>query len=104
MLPKMCSACHWRLAMSGYRRRDSYRRQNPGYPQKSIPERSTPLGTDRKETKITITPVPGSYRNNTKKGSATVTFKGLNDYGGTKTVKFKITAKPLDVLLKFWKD
>ncbi|MDE6015704.1 MAG: DUF285 domain-containing protein, partial [Acetatifactor sp.] len=45
--------------------------------------------------------VPGSYQNNTKKGTATVTIKGMGDYGGTKTVKFKVTAKPLAAWLKF---
>ncbi|MCM1113790.1 MAG: hypothetical protein NC399_11115, partial [Muribaculum sp.] len=45
--------------------------------------------------------VEGSCRNNTKKGTATVTIKGMGDYGGTKTVKFKITAKPLTELSKF---
>lgn len=33
------------------------------------------------------------YTNNYKKGNATVTIKGIGQYGGTKTVKFKITAK-----------
>ncbi|MBR2669846.1 MAG: hypothetical protein IKE36_08660, partial [Solobacterium sp.] len=30
------------------------------------------------------------YTNNVKKGTATVTIKGIGNYGGTKTVKFKI--------------
>ncbi len=38
---------------------------------------------------------PDSYRNNVKKGTASVTIKGMGDYGGTKTVKFKITAKKI---------
>nr|MCR5417965.1 hypothetical protein [Lachnospiraceae bacterium] len=37
--------------------------------------------------------VEGSYVNNTKTGTAKVTFRGLGRYGGTKTVSFKITAK-----------
>ncbi len=34
--------------------------------------------------------VPGSYVKNISKGTAKVTFRGINDYGGTKTVSFKI--------------
>lgn len=34
-----------------------------------------------------------SYGNNTKKGKATVTIKGIGDYGGTKTVKYTIRPK-----------
>jgi hypothetical protein len=34
------------------------------------------------------------YKNNTKKGTATMTICGIGDtYGGTKVVKFKIVAK-----------
>ena len=33
------------------------------------------------------------YKNNIKKGTATVTIQGINGYGGTKAVKFKITAR-----------
>ena len=39
--------------------------------------------------------VEGSYRNNVKKGTAVVTIRGLGEYGGTKTVKFKIGARSL---------
>lgn len=35
------------------------------------------------------------YKNNTKKGTATLTIQGIGEYGGTKTVKFKIVANPL---------
>ncbi|MDE6738528.1 MAG: hypothetical protein K2K07_05505, partial [Lachnospiraceae bacterium] len=35
------------------------------------------------------------YFNNTKKGTAKVTIHGIGEYGGTKTVSFKITAKPM---------
>lgn len=38
-----------------------------------------------------------SYKNNVKKGTASVTIKGTGNYGGTKTVKFKIRAKNM-----FW--
>jgi len=39
--------------------------------------------------------VKGSYVNNIKKGTAKVTVHGLGGYGGTKTVTFKIKAKPM---------
>ena len=35
------------------------------------------------------------YKNNIKKGTATVTIQGINEYGGTKTVKFSIVSKKL---------
>ena len=35
------------------------------------------------------------YSNNIKKGTAKVTIHGIGEYGGTKTVNFKITAKPM---------
>lgn len=34
-----------------------------------------------------------SYKNNIKKGNAEVTIRGIGNYGGTKTVKFKIAEK-----------
>ena len=34
-----------------------------------------------------------SYSNNFNKGSAKVTFRGIGDYGGSKTVSFKIIAR-----------
>lgn len=37
--------------------------------------------------------VPGSYKNNVKKGTASVTIRGVDNYGGTKVVKFTIRAK-----------
>ena len=37
--------------------------------------------------------VPGSYKNNIRKGTATVQLKGIGNYGGTITVKFKIGQK-----------
>ena len=37
--------------------------------------------------------VADSYQNNINKGTASVTVKGKGEYGGTKTVKFKITSK-----------
>lgn len=35
------------------------------------------------------------YKNNTKKGTATVTVQGIGEYGGTKNVKFSIVSKKL---------
>ncbi len=40
--------------------------------------------------------VEGSYKNNIKKGTASVVLRGLYPYGGTKTVKFKIIQKPVE--------
>ena len=39
------------------------------------------------------------YTNNIRKGTASVILHGINDYGGYKTVKFKITGKEL---WKYW--
>ena len=44
--------------------------------------------------------VDDSYTNNVKKGTASVTLKGLGNYGGTKTAKYKITSK---MFVPFWK-
>lgn len=44
--------------------------------------------------------VENSYANNIKKGTATVTIVGKGNYGGTKTVKFKIKAQKLSW---FWR-
>lgn len=41
------------------------------------------------------------YTNNVKRGTATVTIKGKDNYGGTKTVKFTIRAKGF---LWWWKN
>ena len=37
--------------------------------------------------------IPGSYLKNISQGTASVMIRGINDYGGTKTVKFKIVKK-----------
>lgn len=37
--------------------------------------------------------VQNSYKNNTKKGTATVEIRGIDEYGGSKTIKFSIGAK-----------
>lgn len=39
--------------------------------------------------------IPGSYRKNTKAGTAYVYIRGKNDYGGTKRISFRIKAKEL---------
>ncbi|MDO4193970.1 MAG: hypothetical protein Q4D24_11750 [Erysipelotrichaceae bacterium] len=44
--------------------------------------------------------VPGSYVKNINKGTAKVTFKGINGYGGTKTVSFKIGQRNIQ---EYWK-
>ncbi len=44
--------------------------------------------------------VPGSYVKNINKGTAKVTFRGINGYGGTKTVSFKIGVRSI---ADFWK-
>lgn len=41
--------------------------------------------------------VEGSYKSNIKKGTASVTLRGKGEYGGIKTIKFKIGARGL-----FW--
>lgn len=49
--------------------------------------------------KVSLTPddfeIVG-YANNIKKGTAKVTIHGLREYGGTKTVTFKINAQPMN--------
>jgi hypothetical protein len=44
--------------------------------------------------------VEGSYVANVKRGTAKVTFRGINDFGGTKTVSFKIGTRSI---VDFWK-
>ena len=44
--------------------------------------------------------VPGSYVKNISKGTAKVTFRGINEYGGTKTVSFKIGQRSIQ---EYWK-
>ena len=51
------------------------------------------IGTD-------IEVVPDSYVNNINKGTAKVTFRGINGFGGTKTVSFKIGTRSIT---EFWK-
>lgn len=44
--------------------------------------------------------MPGSYIHNRDRGTAKVTFRGINDFGGTKTVSFKIGTRSIE---EFWK-
>ena len=44
--------------------------------------------------------VPDSYVKNVNKGTAKVTFRGINDFGGTKTVSYKIGARSIT---DFWR-
>ena len=44
--------------------------------------------------------VPDSYVKNVNKGTAKVTFRGINDFGGTKTVSYKIGARSI---ADFWR-
>jgi hypothetical protein len=39
--------------------------------------------------------VPGSYANNIRKGTAKVTIRGINNYGGQKVINFRISAKTI---------
>ena len=41
-----------------------------------------------------------SYSNNINKGTATAVIRGIGDYSGTKTIKFKITAKKMTPSIK----
>ena len=60
------------------------------------------IGNQKKELILgqDIEVVPGSYVKNVNKGTAKVTFRGINDFGGTKTVSFKIGARSIT---DFWK-
>ena len=40
--------------------------------------------------------IPTGYSQNVKKGTAKMTIRGINEYGGVKTVPFKITARTFD--------
>ncbi len=55
----------------------------------------TDEATDRKLVYGTDFIVTG-YKNNTKKGTATVTIQGIGEYGGTKNVKFSIVSKKME--------
>ena len=39
--------------------------------------------------------VPGTYKNNVKRGTARVTIRGIGSYGGLKNISFKITARTI---------
>lgn len=54
-------------------------------------------GTDELDEKTDYVILARTYKNNINKGTASVVIQGTGNYGGTKTVTFKIDAKPL-----FW--
>lgn len=63
---------------------------------------SATIGKEKKELTFSTDGIngdfmvlPGSYVNNDKKGTATVTFVGINGCSGCKTVKFKIGTRSL---------
>lgn len=59
------------------------------------------IGKEKKELILgeDIEVVPNSYVKNVNKGTAKVTFRGINDFGGTKTVTFKIGTRSIN---DFW--
>ena len=61
---------------------------------------SIKLGKKVQELKLGENYIITGYTNNVKKGTATVTFEGIGEYGGTKTVKFKITQRNIGT---WWK-
>ena len=60
------------------------------------------LSTDGGETGDFMV-VPGSYSKNTNKGTAKVTFMGINGYTGTKTVSFSIGSRSLKDIWFGWR-
>lgn len=60
------------------------------------------VGNEKKELILgkDIEVVPNSYVKNVNKGTAKVTFRGINDFGGTKTVSYKIGTRSI---ADFWK-
>ena len=54
---------------------------------------SIKLGKKAQDLKLGTDYEIAGYSNNVKKGTAKVTFRGINGYGGTKTVKFKISQR-----------
>ena len=63
-----------------------------GLPVELVPERDILTAKINKTTDLIYGTdyIIESYTNNLKKGTAKVTFRGINGYGGTKTVSFKI--------------
>lgn len=57
------------------------------------------VGTGKKKTEliygVDFEIVPGSYKNNESRGTASVTIRGIGTYGGNKTLKFKIVRRSL---------
>lgn len=59
---------------------------------------SATINTDKTKTdlKMGTDYEIADYSNNLKKGTATVTFKGIGAYAGEKTVKFKIDSAQIE--------
>ena len=45
-----------------------------------------------------------SFENNTEKGTAKVTIRGIGAYGGTKTVSFKIKQRTMGLLIRYYSN
>lgn len=50
---------------------------------------------DGKTVSVKFVPVPGTYKNNVKTGTASVTVIGCDKYAGVKTINFKIVPREL---------
>ncbi len=74
------------------------RKQNQFVPDKVFVK----IGNEKKTLTLgkDIEVVPGSYVKNVNKGTAKVTFRGIDDFGGTKTVSFRIGSRPI---ADFWR-
>jgi len=61
------------------------------------------IGKETKELILgeDIEVVPDSYVKHVNKGTAKVKFRGINDFGGTKTVNYKIGARSIN---EFWEE
>lgn len=56
------------------------------------------VGNDMLEMGVDYEIVPGSYKNNVNKGSATVTIRGIGNYGGTRQVMYRISS----YMMRWW--
>ncbi len=73
---------------------------NASHVKATIGKAKTPLAFSTDGTTGDFCVVPGSYVGNDKKGTAKVTFIGINGFSGTKTVSFKIGTRSL---AEWWK-
>lgn len=64
------------------------------------------VGTETKELILgkEIQVLSDSYEKNVEKGTAKVTFVGINEFGGTKTVSFRIGARPIEAFWEAYTD